>query len=70
MTFSVFDSLIFRAVRRAGLPIVTIASTYFLFLLIGLVMAHAGSRFALDRRDRLVRHGETHDPAAIAVQGE
>ena len=69
MTFRVFDSVIFRAVRRAGLPIITIALTYFIFLLIGLGMVHAGSRFALDRRDRLVRHGEMHDPAAIALQG-
>ncbi len=58
----------FRAVRRARVPILTIALTYFVFFLVGLAMAHAGSKFALDRRDRLVKHGETQDPASIAFQ--
>ena len=58
----------FRAVRRAWLPIGTIALTYFLFLGIGIGMAHVGSEFALTRRDSLVRHGETHDQSAIAFQ--
>lgn len=31
-------------------------------------MAHAGNSFALDRRDKLVTHGESYDPASIAFQ--
>ena len=64
----IFEWPLFRAVRRARLPIVTIAITYFVFLAVGIAMAHAGSAFALTRRDILVRHGETHDPAAIAFR--
>jgi len=58
----------FRAVRRAWLPIGTIALTYFVSFGIGIGMAHAGSGFALTRRDSLVRNGETHDQSAIAFQ--
>lgn len=61
-------SPVFRAVRRAWLPIGSIALTYFVSLVIGIGMAHAGSDFALTRRDSLVQHGETHDPSAIAFQ--
>src|ERR1700682_6367572 len=57
-----------RAVRRACMPIVTIALTYFVFLAIGIAMAHAGSGFALTRRDVLVRHGQPHHPSARAFQ--
>lgn len=67
---AVFARPAFHAVRRARLPVATIALTYLVSLFIGMAMAHAGSRFALDRRDRLVRHGETHDPAAIAFKQE
>jgi len=59
---------VFRAVRRARLPVATIALSYLVSLIIGIAMVHAGSRFALERRDRLVRHGESNDPAGIAFR--
>lgn len=61
---------VWRAVRRAHLPLATIALTYLVSLFIGIVMVHTGSRFALERRDSLVSHGESHDPAAIASRQE
>ena len=64
----IIERPIFRAVNRARVPILTIALTYLVFFIIGSVMVHASSKFALDRRDRLVRHGVTHDPAALAYQ--
>jgi hypothetical protein len=64
----IWERHVFRSVRRACLPIATIALTYLVFLVIGIGMTHAGSRFALTRRDGLVRHGETHDRSAIAFQ--
>jgi len=65
---SLRDRPVFRAVIRARLPIATIALTYLVSFIVGIGMAHAGSGFALTRRDNLVRHGETHDPAAIAFR--
>ena len=65
---SIADWPPFRALRRARAPIFTIALTYFIFFLTGLAMVHAGSKFALNRRDRLVTHGESQDAAAIAFQ--
>ncbi len=67
-----FDSIkehtFLRALHRARLPILTVALTYLLSFVVGAVMVHAGNKFALDRRDALVGHGETHDAATIAFQ--
>jgi hypothetical protein len=43
-----------RAFSRARLPILTVALTYGLSVVTGLVMVHAGNDFALGYRDRIV----------------
>ncbi len=45
---------IFRAIKRARYPILTIAGTYVLSVLVGMIMVHAGNKFALTYGDRLV----------------
>lgn len=45
---------IFRAIQRARYPILSVAGTYILSVLVGLIMVHAGNTFALTYRDRLV----------------
>ena len=59
-----------RAIRRARWSILTIAGTYALSVLIGIVMAHTGNTFALDYRDQLVGNAVKQDPAAIAASQE
>jgi hypothetical protein len=59
---------LFGAVFRARWPILTLALTYLLSFVIGVVMVHRGTGFALSRRDQLVIHGERHDPASLAFQ--
>ena len=62
---------IVRALARARWSILTIAGTYGLSVLIGIVMAHTGNAFALDYRDQLVGNAARQDPAAIAAsQGD
>jgi hypothetical protein len=65
---SIFERPVLRAVLRARTPILTIALTQLICFCIGTAMVHSGSAFALESRDRLVTHGEVHDPAAIAFQ--
>ena len=65
---SIFERPFPRAVLRARWPIITIAGGHLISLCIGIAMVHGGNAFALARRDALVTHGETHDPAAIAFQ--
>jgi len=45
---------IFRALHRARFPILTIAATYLLAVLLGVAMVHWQNHFALARRDKLV----------------
>ncbi len=60
-----------RAIIRARWSILTIAGTYGLSVLIGIVMAHTGNAFALDYRDQLVGNAVRQDPASIAAnQGD
>jgi hypothetical protein len=37
-------------------------------MFVGIAMVHAGSKFALDRRDRLFVHAQEHDSAGIAFR--
>lgn len=43
-----------RAIKRARDPILTVAGTYVISVLVGAIMVHAGNTFALTYRDRLV----------------
>ncbi len=57
-----------RALSRARAPILTIALTYAVTLLIGLAMVHTGNSFALSFRDDLVARAHRDDPASQASQ--
>ena len=57
----------FRAVVRARRSILTIACTYALFIILGIVMVHAGNKSALGYRDQLVNDAVQRDPIAIAA---
>lgn len=60
---------IFPAIRRARLPILTIALTYLAALLAGIGMAHSGVSFALDARDNIVGQAYSgNDPTTTALQ--
>ena len=67
MTF-IADAAIksFRAISRARTWIVTIAGTYAISILVGIIMVHSGSSFAINYRDQLVGDAGKQDPAAIA----
>lgn len=61
----------FRAVVRARRYILTIACTYALFIIVGIVMVHVGNKFALGYRDQLVNEVVQRDPISIAAnQGD
>jgi len=55
-----------RAVSRARVAILTVAGTYIVSILVGIIMVHSGSSFALDYQDKLVGDAVKKDPAAIA----
>jgi hypothetical protein len=62
-------SSIFAAIRRARLPILTIALTYLAAVLVGIGMVHSGVAFGLNARDRIV--GQAYngsDPTTTAMQ--
>jgi uncharacterized membrane protein SpoIIM required for sporulation len=59
-------SLILRALRRARLPILIIALTYFLSLVIGMGMVHTGNAFALAHRDKIVSRAQS-SPTLVAL---
>jgi len=58
---------IFRALRRARIPILTIGLTYFVGVAVGAVMVHSGNEFALSYRDNLVANARAN-PALIALE--
>jgi uncharacterized membrane protein SpoIIM required for sporulation len=59
---------ILNALSRARLGIATIALTHVLSIVIGAVMVHAGSQFALDYRDGLIARARATSPALIAFR--
>ncbi len=63
----VFMTSIVRAVKRARYPILTIAGIYFLSVLVGMIMVHAGNKFSLAHRDQLVGTAQ-QDSIGQAVQ--
>lgn len=65
---SLFPWSVFRAVLRARVAILTIAMTYAISVIIGMVMAQSGNEFALAYRDNLVSQARESDPASVALQ--
>ena len=59
----------FRAVKRARIPILTIAATYGVFILVGLVMVHTGNSFALTQYDQIVNQAQQDSTAQAVNQG-
>ena len=59
-----------RAVGRARSSIFTVAGTYIISILIGMVMAHTGNTLALTYRDQLVNQAVQQNPALAASQGD
>ena len=57
---------IVRAIGRARYSILTVAASYGLSILIGIVMVHAGNTVALTYGDQLVQQATQQDPAARA----
>ena len=58
---------VLRALSRARLPILTVALTYLLSVVVGLGMVHAGNDLALGYRDRLVANARA-SPAVVALR--
>ena len=59
---------ILRALARARVGIVTMALTYLLSLVTGMVMVHTGNEFALAQRDSLVTRAQASEPSLIALR--
>ncbi|MDL1894696.1 hypothetical protein FBQ82_00340 [Anaerolineae bacterium CFX7] len=60
-------SAIIKALSRARLPILTFAVTYFISVLVGVLMVHTGNEFALTYRDDLVERAQENEPALVAL---
>ena len=58
---------VIRAVVRARRSIVTIACTYALSIIVGIVTVHAENKFALNYRDQLVDDAVQRNPITIAA---
>jgi len=56
------------ALSRAHLGILTVAVTYALSVVVGIVMVHTGNEFALAQRDNLIANANTSDPSLIALR--
>src|SRR5574338_208969 len=55
-----------RAVYRARFPILFTAIIYSISVIIGIIMVHAGNKFALNYRDQLVNQSLQSNPASVA----
>jgi hypothetical protein len=58
--------LLIRAFSRARVPILTVALTYFVSVVIGMVMVHTGNAFALTTRDQIVSNAQS-SPILVAL---
>ncbi len=58
--------LVMRALARAQVPILTVALTYFVSVIVGAVMVHTGNAFALTYRDQIVSKAQS-SPILIAL---
>jgi Stage II sporulation protein M len=59
-------SLVIRALSRARVPILTIALTYFISVVLGIVMVHTGNAFALSYGDKIVSNAQS-SPILVAL---
>ncbi|MGB7539788.1 MAG: stage II sporulation protein M [Anaerolineales bacterium] len=57
---------ILLALSRARIAILTVGLTYLISVVVGMVMVHAGNRFAIDYRDKLVS-GAQSSPILVAL---
>jgi len=57
---------VIRAVTRARLPILTIALTYAVSVIVGITLVHLGNASALAYRDKIVGDANRSEPAALA----
>lgn len=57
---------VLRALSRARFSILTVGLTYFVSVLIGILMVHTGKQFALSYRDRIVFQAQS-SPMIIAL---
>jgi uncharacterized membrane protein SpoIIM required for sporulation len=53
------DWHVLRALARARMPILTAALTYALAVVVGVIMVHTGSEFAIARRDAIVAKAQS-----------
>lgn len=60
--------MVFRALYRARIAILSVAAVNALGVLIGILMVHSGSGFALSYGDGLVARAQEKDAAAIAYR--
>jgi uncharacterized membrane protein SpoIIM required for sporulation len=60
-------SLVIRALYRARIPILTVALTYLVSVVVGIIMVHAGNDFAIAYRDRIVSTAQD-SPILIALK--
>ncbi len=62
-------STILPALKRARIPILTVALTYLVSVLVGIGMVHSGFAFAIATRDRIVSQAYSgSDPTTTALQ--
>jgi hypothetical protein len=59
--------MIFRAIYRARLAILTVGLTYLISVAVGMVMVHTGNPFALDYRDSIVSNAQS-SPIIVALR--
>ena len=57
---------VIRALMRARVPILTVALTYIVSLVTGIIMVHAGNAFALTYRDQIVSNAQS-SPILVAL---
>lgn len=57
---------VIRALYRARVPILTVALTYLVSVVAGMIMVHSGNAFALTQRDRIVSKAQS-SPVLVAL---
>lgn len=60
----------FAAIRRSRVAILTIAATYAVSIVVGVVMVSSGNGFALDRRDQIVGAAQSSGSLVALRAGE
>ncbi len=57
---------ILRAISRARIAILTVGLTYLVSVIVGMMMVHAGNKFAVDYRDSIVNNAQS-SPILVAL---